>query len=102
MKGVVERSIVSDVVRLRTDVDGLFPHHVMATGDLYEIVKPYAQVIFDVYAQSGGFTLDNWIGNTDGTLVKFGNIMIAVSGWTGSSYFNMLWGNNWLGWKQIY
>ena len=57
-------------------------------------------MVINVFAGDEGFTITNWIGNVDGSLVKIGNLMFATDGWNKKLYRNILWGN-WSGWVEI-
>ena len=73
----------------------------ISTGDLIQIIDSYEYGVGYVYAQSGGFTLQNWPGNFDGIIIRFSNFILAANGWNNDLYFNMKWGNSWHSWKKI-
>ena len=73
----------------------------ISTGDLIQIIDSYEYGVGYVYAQSGGFTLQNWPGNFDGIIIRFSNFILAVNGWNNDLYFNMKWGNSWHSWRKI-
>lgn len=78
----------------------IFPIYNISSGDIYEIVSSYELVILYVYAESAGFIVTNWIGNTDGMVVKIGYLMFAIDGWNKKLYRNTFWGG-WSGWIEI-
>jgi hypothetical protein len=70
-------------------------------ADVYEYANTATFCWFEVGSSVAEHTLTNWIGNTNGIVVKLDRLMFATDGWNKHFYYNIFWDRSWAGWKMI-
>lgn len=71
--------------------------------DFFSLIENYDCAFGNVFQQSTGGTIKNWISNTnDGAYVKIGRLVFACNGWNENAnlYVCHLW-TRWRSWKSL-
>ena len=72
-----------------------------ANADVRAYFNDYPYCAFLVFNKNAGYTIQNWIGNVDGFVIRLSNLAFAVDGWNKKLYYSALWSTTWGDWTLI-
>lgn len=105
LSAAMGKQLQDAITVLNTNQLKIFPQVSFNTPntDFFSLIENYDCAFGNVFQQSTGGTIKNWISNTnDGAYVKIGRLVFACNGWNENAnlYVCHLW-TRWRSWKSL-